>query len=247
MLTSAALFITAALFVFWPPLFVSAGGITYVHAKILTFVFSQYEWRDEGKMAVITIKIQNEDSMTLGNGCQRERMRRHWSTRKNTRRGDEIIFGDLPEKCLLRTDGGRCARGGNRLCDRGTSLRIPFGERKIFYSPKTFREPAFNHRKACGYDMLRLPAGILQKCDGPAWGDQLLSACAWRMWRRAGRRCSAARNAIDGVTVNDAHGEWPYESWGINRREDANMRLEFGRKVAVSRIRLVHKGGFPAR
>ena len=49
MLTSAALFITAALFVFWPLLFVSAGGIAYVHAKILTFVFSQYEWRDEGK------------------------------------------------------------------------------------------------------------------------------------------------------------------------------------------------------
>ena len=49
MLTSAALFITAALFVFWPLLFVSVGGIAYVHAKILAFVFSQYKWRDEGK------------------------------------------------------------------------------------------------------------------------------------------------------------------------------------------------------
>jgi len=55
----------------------------------------------------------------------------------------------------------------------------------------------------------------------------------------------AARNAIDGVTVNDAHGEWPYESWGINRREDANMKLEFGRKVAVSRIRLYTRADFP--
>ncbi len=63
-----------------------------------------------------------------------------------------------------------------------------------------------------------------------------------------GEAVFAARNAIDGVTVNDAHGEWPYESWGINRREDANMRLEFGsRKVAVTASVFVHKGGFPAR
>ena len=60
-----------------------------------------------------------------------------------------------------------------------------------------------------------------------------------------GEAVFAARNAIDGVTVNDAHGEWPYESWGINRREDANMRLEFGRKVAVSRIRLYTRADFP--
>lgn len=45
MITSAMLLITAALFVFWPLLFVSAGGIAYAHAKILLFVFSQYEWR----------------------------------------------------------------------------------------------------------------------------------------------------------------------------------------------------------
>lgn len=35
------------------------------------------------------------------------------------------------------------------------------------------------------------------------------------------------------------------ESWGINRREDANMKLEFGRKVAVSRIRLYTRADFP--
>ncbi len=45
LITSALLLITAALFVFWPLLFVSAGGIAYAHAKILQFVFSQYEWK----------------------------------------------------------------------------------------------------------------------------------------------------------------------------------------------------------
>ena len=65
MLTSAALFITAALFAFWPLLFVSVGGIAYVHAKILTFVFTSINGEMRGKMAVITIKIQNKDGMTL--------------------------------------------------------------------------------------------------------------------------------------------------------------------------------------
>ena len=47
MITSAALMITAALFVFWPLLFISVGGIAYAHAKIANFVFSQYEWKME--------------------------------------------------------------------------------------------------------------------------------------------------------------------------------------------------------
>ncbi len=47
MITSALLMITAALFVFWPLLFVAVGGIAHAHAKILTFVFSQYEWKME--------------------------------------------------------------------------------------------------------------------------------------------------------------------------------------------------------
>ena len=31
----------------------------------------------------------------------------------------------------------------------------------------------------------------------------------------------AARNAIDGIFENSAHGEYPYQSWGINRDPNA--------------------------
>jgi hypothetical protein len=55
----------------------------------------------------------------------------------------------------------------------------------------------------------------------------------------------AAKNAIDGVIVNDCHGEWPYQSWGINQREDAVMKIDFGRKVAVDSIRLYTRADFP--
>ena len=55
----------------------------------------------------------------------------------------------------------------------------------------------------------------------------------------------AARNAIDGVGANESHGAWPYESWGINMQDDAELTLEFGRRVDVDRIRLCTRADFP--
>ena len=55
----------------------------------------------------------------------------------------------------------------------------------------------------------------------------------------------AAQNAIDGVVVNDSHGEWPYQSWGIDRRDDARIKIEFGRMVEVDRIILYTRADFP--
>ena len=55
----------------------------------------------------------------------------------------------------------------------------------------------------------------------------------------------AARNAIDGVFVNNSHGEWPYQSWGINRDPMAELRLDLGRMVMVDEIRLTLRADFP--
>lgn len=55
----------------------------------------------------------------------------------------------------------------------------------------------------------------------------------------------AARNAIDGVFVNSSHGEWPYQSWGINRDPKAELRLDFGRTVLVDELRLTLRADFP--
>ena len=74
-----------------------------------------------GKMAVITIKIQNKDGMTLSVARGEDEAALVYT--KEYEEGDEIIFEISPKKCLLRTDGGRCARGGNRLCDRGRPLQ----------------------------------------------------------------------------------------------------------------------------
>lgn len=60
-----------------------------------------------------------------------------------------------------------------------------------------------------------------------------------------GEAAFAAKNAIDGVRANLSHGEWPYESWGINRQEDAAMRIDFGRTIRTDRVVLYTRSDFP--
>ena len=60
-----------------------------------------------------------------------------------------------------------------------------------------------------------------------------------------GESVFAALNAIDGVTASESHGEWPYESWGINRRDDATWKLEFGRPVTMDKLVVYTRADFP--
>ena len=55
----------------------------------------------------------------------------------------------------------------------------------------------------------------------------------------------AARNVIDGFTKSDAHGHWPYQSWGIWERADAWLKVDFGREVKVDELALVLRADFP--
>lgn len=60
-----------------------------------------------------------------------------------------------------------------------------------------------------------------------------------------GEAVFASRNAIDGIYANQSHGNFPYQSWGIDKREDAEWSLEFGRNVIVDEIRLTLRADFP--
>ena len=60
-----------------------------------------------------------------------------------------------------------------------------------------------------------------------------------------GESVFAAQNAINGNVAHGSHGEWPYESWGINQREDAEFRLDFGRPVNIREIWIYERSDFP--
>ena len=60
-----------------------------------------------------------------------------------------------------------------------------------------------------------------------------------------GEAVFAAKNAIDGVKLCQGHGRWPYQSWGINRRADAEWHLEFGRPVDLRELVLYTRAECP--
>lgn len=54
-----------------------------------------------------------------------------------------------------------------------------------------------------------------------------------------------ARNVIDGEHIADGHGVWPYGSWGIGARTDAELTLDFGREVTIDALTLYLRADFP--
>lgn len=54
-----------------------------------------------------------------------------------------------------------------------------------------------------------------------------------------------ARNVIDGLHIACGHGEWPYQSWGIGTRTDAELTLDFGREVEIDAMALYLRADFP--
>ncbi len=125
---------------------------------------------------------------------------------------------------------------------------IPFGEKCANLSPKAF-----------GGNLHYLHAGVLPKEQLPSVRnlacnpyDISVEGNAVSAWPHAyanietrNETVFAARNAIDGVKANSFHGQWPYTSWGINRRPDAEFHLEFGRVVEVNYIVIYTRADFP--
>ncbi len=60
-----------------------------------------------------------------------------------------------------------------------------------------------------------------------------------------GESVFAAQNAINGNIAHGSHGEWPYESWGINKNPEAEFRLDFGRPVHIEEIWIYERCDFP--
>ena len=128
----------------------------------------------------------------------------------------------------------------DRMC-----YRIPFDEKKTSYNPVCFtgKRHYLLIRKAEDFEISGVRNLALNPIDQHENGDVFPHAHANVETR--GEAVFAARNAIDGVLAAGSHGEWPYESWGINRQADAELTLEFGRPVDICEIRLYTRADFP--
>ena len=125
------------------------------------------------------------------------------------------------------------------------SYQIPFGEKRICYSPKVFYGSRhYLYARIAREDEIKAYRNLaLNVCD--QHGETNCYPHAQANVETRGESVFAARNAIDGVCENRSHGEWPYESWGIIMREDAQMSVDFGHEVETDKIVLYTRSDFP--
>ena len=193
-------------------------------------------------MALLTMKIVNASGQELAK-AQGEEVNLYYG--KAYQEGDCILLEGVNEGMHIwfQLDD---ALGKSLVYVTGTvKYKIPFGEKRLNISPKAFSGE--RHLLSARVAMPFEPEGYrnlaLNVCD--QHNIERLYPHAVANVETRGESVFAAQNAIDGVTANTYHGEWPYESWGINRQDDAKIRIDFGRKVRVDRILLYTRADFP--
>lgn len=125
------------------------------------------------------------------------------------------------------------------------SYYVPFGEKRICLSPKVFSgNRHYMYARVAREDEIYSYRNLaLNVCD--QHGETNCYPHAFANVETRGESVFAAKNAIDGVCENRSHGEWPYESWGINMQDDAEMTVDFGREVEVDKVVLFTRSDFP--
>ena len=128
---------------------------------------------------------------------------------------------------------------------REINFSIPFGEQATVYSPKSFQfdRHVIRARMALPEEIATRRNLALNPYD--QHGDNGFYPHASANVETRGESVFAARNAIDGIFENTAHGEYPYQSWGINRDPDAALTISFGREILPDEIRLTLRGDYP--
>ncbi|MDL2301075.1 carbohydrate-binding protein [Lachnospiraceae bacterium OttesenSCG-928-D06] len=124
-------------------------------------------------------------------------------------------------------------------------FEIPFGQRREAISPKAFSGSShvLSARVLDDWELDAVRNLALNPYDGFLGPEVFPHADANVETRN--EAVFAARNAIDGIYANNAHGKFPYGSWGINQRSDAEFQLDFGTEVEVCAVRLTLRADFP--
>ncbi len=122
---------------------------------------------------------------------------------------------------------------------------IPFAESRVGYSPRAFAgaRHLISARYATEREISAYRNLALNPHDFGSNASAYPHAEANVVTR--GETAFAARNAVDGLTASDGHGEWPWTSWGINRDPEARITVRFGRTVRLDRAAIYIRTDFP--
>ena len=131
------------------------------------------------------------------------------------------------------------------LPDETMTWTVPAGEHRLAYAPGMFEAPRHFILARLVPESRLLSSRILSRNPADLRGDtDFFPHCTANVETR-NEACFCARNVIDGIRLNNFHGEWPFQSWGIGAREDAWCRLDLGRTVIADKMALTLRADFP--
>ena len=129
--------------------------------------------------------------------------------------------------------------------EREINYFIPFGDDRVVFSPKAFvgSRHLIRARLATKEEISARRNLAYNPYD--QHGDHSFFPHTSANVETRGEAVFASYNAVDGIYENKSHGEWPYQSWGINRDPNAAWTLNFGRPVLLDELRITLRADFP--
>ena len=203
-------------------------------------------------MANLKITVLGEDNSTK---CEAAGVDEVWAVHQGEYApGDKIVFttDDFPAFYFLRVDGAMeeaylyLAKGqveytvpfekGNpfRIDKMSYSLGTFIGERHYITMRKAKEQENRNYRN--------LAKNVMDRSESTGCYPHVRANVATQ---GAIAPLFEARNVIDGIVANTSHWPWPFQSWGIDKRDDAEITVEFGRPVDIDELRLYIRADFP--
>lgn len=203
-------------------------------------------------MAKLSIAVLNCQGSTM---CQAEGNDEIWVVHQGIYEpGDKIIFttDEVPAYYVIRVDGAM-DEAYVYLTQNQVEYVIPFEQDnpfkidKISYSLGTFvgKRHYITMRKAGDQEnenYRNLAKNVMDQRDSAGCYPHVHANAETQGQIAA---LFAARNVIDGVLANTHHWPWPFQSWGIDKREDAEITVEFGRPINMEKLRLTTRADFP--
>lgn len=189
----------------------------------------------------LTIKNENQEILATASGDREVNL----VYAGEYKEGDSILLEVPQESCFVWLQWDDAIGKSLVYLTGNVNYTIPFGERKNNLSPRAFsgeRHLLFA-KLAREFELKNYRNLAVNVCDHHEINNIYPHATANVETR--GEAVFVAQNAIDGVTVSNNHGNWPYQSWGINRQEDARIRIDFGRMVLTDRIVIYLRTDFP--
>lgn len=159
--------------------------------------------------------------------------------------GDAVVLDcDYPCYCMVQFEDSLPA-ALIYVAEREIWYHIPFGSDRIVFSPKCFvgNRHLIRARLAEPHEIAARRNLAFNPYD--QHGDNGFFPHSKANVETRGEAVFASYNAIDGVCENASHGEWPYQSWGINRDPNATWTLSFGRPVVIDELRVLIRADFP--